>query len=177
MQGPASWSQANPLGQGWLCWLKTSLQQRRGPVCAAHTAQPPHTASAEARRSPGNPTVIFSPAQNKSFMLVLQDSDTVWKTFSALACFFAALLDLDLFVFSTHIRAPVWVLLGSAPVLHSFQYPAPPVSLSAARRNRSLTSHFWDSTGKPAHGSVSCPRAKNPQLHPLKDFFLPVPSF
>lgn len=59
----------------------------------------------------------------------------------------------------------------------SFQYPAPPVSLSAARRNRSLTSHFWDSTGKPAHGSVSCPRAKNPQLHPLKDFFLPVPSF
>lgn len=120
VQGPASWSQANPLGQGWLCWLKTSLQQRRGPVCAAHTAQPPHTASAEARRSAGNPTVIFSPAQNKSFMLVLQDSDTVWKTFSALAYFFAALLDLDLFVFSTHIRAPVWVLLGSAPVL---QFP------------------------------------------------------
>lgn len=81
------------------------------------------------------------------------------------------------FFFPTHIRAPVWVLLGSAPVLQSFQYPAPPVSLSAARRNRSLTSHYRHFTGKPAYGSVSCSRAKNPQLHPLKDFFLPVPSF
>lgn len=112
VQGPASWSQANPLGQGWLCWLKTSLQQRRGPVCAAHTAQPPHTASAEARRSAGNPTVIFSPAQNKSFMLVLQDSDTVWKTFSALACFFAALLDLDLFVFFHSHQSPCMGVAG-----------------------------------------------------------------
>lgn len=74
MQGRASWSQANILGQSWLCWLKTSRQQSRGPDChTAHTAQPLQAASAEARTFPGNPMLIFFPAQkNKSFfMLVL----------------------------------------------------------------------------------------------------------
>lgn len=73
MQGHASWSQANTLGQGWLCWLKPSLQQRREPSChAAHTAQPLQAASAEAKRSPGNPTLIFPAAQkNKSFFVLV----------------------------------------------------------------------------------------------------------
>lgn len=141
VQGCATWSQANTLGQGWLCWLKTSLQQRRGPGChAAHTTQPPQAASAETRRSLGNPTHFLPSAEEQELLHVgpSRGCGTQRQSVKPSVClpaFFAALLDLNV-CYSACIRGPVGVSLGLAPAHHHIQCPAPPVSLSAARRKR-----------------------------------------
>lgn len=55
-----------PARQGWLCCLKTSLQQKRQPGChAAHTAQPLQAAS------PCNPTLFLPAAEGKSFFTLV----------------------------------------------------------------------------------------------------------